>query len=100
MSRIGKKPIEIPSGVKVAITDGHAKVEGPKGKLSLELNKNVKVQIKDGKVIVESVDPATVGTAAGSGLRLVGGSSGNGLLLTTTVASNSSAPEHSCCLWY
>lgn len=64
MSRIGKKPIEIPSGVKVAITDGHVRVEGPKGKLSLELNKDVKVQIKDGKVIVESIDPENVGTSA------------------------------------
>jgi large subunit ribosomal protein L6 len=63
MSRIGKKPIEIPSGVKVAITDGLIKVEGPKGKLSLELNKDVKVQVKDGKVIVESIDPEKTGTS-------------------------------------
>src|SRR5436190_20513723 len=34
MSRIGKKPIPIPQGVKVEVTDGLVRVEGPKGKLS------------------------------------------------------------------
>ena len=33
MSRIGKQPIPIPSGVKVQVADGKIKVEGPKGKL-------------------------------------------------------------------
>ena len=36
MSRIGKQPIVIPSGVKVQIADGAVKVEGPKGKLELK----------------------------------------------------------------
>ena len=34
MSRIGKQPIAIPAGVKVAVEKGVVKVEGPKGKLS------------------------------------------------------------------
>ena len=34
MSRIGKKPIAIPSGIKVEIKDGSVEVSGPKGKLS------------------------------------------------------------------
>ena len=33
MSRIGKKPIEVPAGVKVAIDDCTVRVEGPQGKL-------------------------------------------------------------------
>ena len=32
MSRIGKQPVEVPSGVKVKIADGTIFVEGPKGK--------------------------------------------------------------------
>jgi large subunit ribosomal protein L6 len=36
MSRIGKQPVVIPSGVKVQITDGTVKVEGPKGKLEMK----------------------------------------------------------------
>lgn len=53
MSRIGKKPIEIPSGVKVAIDKGDIKVEGPKGKLSLTLHHRINVSLEDNKVIVK-----------------------------------------------
>src|SRR5215472_17465515 len=35
MSRIGHKPIAVPSGVKVALQDGKIEVQGPKGKLSV-----------------------------------------------------------------
>ncbi len=38
MSRIGKKPITIPAGVKVALTGKTVKVEGPKGKLKREIS--------------------------------------------------------------
>jgi large subunit ribosomal protein L6 len=34
MSRIGKKPVPIPQGVKVQVADGTVRAEGPKGKLS------------------------------------------------------------------
>ena len=34
MSRIGKKPIPIPSGVKVSVSNGTVSADGPKGKLS------------------------------------------------------------------
>ena len=34
MSRIGKKPISVPQGVKVAVEGATVRVEGPKGKLS------------------------------------------------------------------
>ena len=34
MSRIGKKPIEIPAGVTVTINDNNVTVKGPKGELS------------------------------------------------------------------
>ena len=36
-SRLGKRPIAIPKGVKVAVSDGVVRVEGPKGKLSQPL---------------------------------------------------------------
>ena len=48
MSRIGKQPIPIPGGVKVAIADGTVKVEGPKGKLEQAIHPNMKVE-SDGK---------------------------------------------------
>lgn len=52
MSRIGKKPIEIPEGVKVEISDKEIKVSGPKGELKQALHHEVKAESKDGKILV------------------------------------------------
>lgn len=43
MSRIGKKPVSIPKGVKVAISGRTVSIEGPKGKLSIEHRPEVEV---------------------------------------------------------
>lgn len=43
MSRIGKKTIEVPAGVKVAIKDRTVNIEGPKGKLSFTFRPEVSV---------------------------------------------------------
>lgn len=48
MSRIGKQPVVLPSGVKARLGDGKLFVEGPKGKLELDYHKNMKVQLEDG----------------------------------------------------
>jgi large subunit ribosomal protein L6 len=50
MSRIGKKPVTIPKGVKIVLTNGNASVEGPKGKMSLNIPDTVTLEIKDDKV--------------------------------------------------
>jgi large subunit ribosomal protein L6 len=64
MSRIGKKPIDIPSGVKVNLTDGSVHVEGPKGKLDLKTIDGIKIEIKDNQVVVDPIDVETNGTSA------------------------------------
>jgi large subunit ribosomal protein L6 len=52
MSRIGKKSIEIPDKVKLAVSDtGSVKVEGPKGKLEWVLPEAIKLRI-EGKLAV------------------------------------------------
>jgi large subunit ribosomal protein L6 len=52
MSRIGKKPVPYPAGVKVQVTNGTLRVEGPKGKLELAYHPNMKVQHDEsGKVL-------------------------------------------------
>ncbi|MGE0724833.1 MAG: 50S ribosomal protein L6, partial [Alphaproteobacteria bacterium] len=43
MSRIGKKPIEVPAGVKISIKDGVVQVEGPKGKLTQRVPSGIQV---------------------------------------------------------
>src|SRR5579872_5675973 len=47
MSRIGKQPVAIPSGVKVRVADGKVFVEGPKGKLELAYHRNIKVEMDE-----------------------------------------------------
>jgi len=47
MSRVGKKPIPLPKGVKITVTDGML-VEGPKGKLHVPLPDGVKAKQSDG----------------------------------------------------
>lgn len=55
MSRIGKLPIDIPSGVKVEIDSVCISVEGPKGKLKRQLLSGVSVKAQDNRIIVEKI---------------------------------------------
>lgn len=52
MSRIGKKPVSVPSGVKVEVAGSTFKAEGPKGKLTLDVHPRIKVVNQDGKSIL------------------------------------------------
>src|ERR1700682_3906653 len=53
MSRIGKLPVKIPSGVTVTLTDHTVLVKSGKTELSRTLNPQMKVTVKDGTVVVE-----------------------------------------------
>ncbi len=52
MSRIGNKPVEIPDGVSVSVSEGRISVNGPKGELSRELSREMKVEVADGILTV------------------------------------------------
>ena len=52
MSRIGKKPIAIPSGVKATLAGSVITIEGKNGKLSYAMSNRFKVDIKDGSILV------------------------------------------------
>ncbi len=52
MSRIGKKPVDLPGGVKAAMANNVITVEGAKGKLTLNIPPKFKVEVKDNKVTV------------------------------------------------
>jgi large subunit ribosomal protein L6 len=52
MSRIGKKIIEIPAAVKVALEGQGLKVSGPKGELQVIVHRDVNVEIKDNTLLV------------------------------------------------
>jgi large subunit ribosomal protein L6 len=53
MSRTGKKPVTVPSGVTASIADGQLSVKGPKGTLSLPLANEVTYSIEDGTIAVK-----------------------------------------------
>jgi len=52
MSRIGRMPVAIPSGVDVTINGREVTVTGPKGKLSLEVAEPIEVSQRDGIITV------------------------------------------------
>ena len=58
MSRIGKAPITVPSGVNIAIDDRLVSVTGPKGTLSREIPGAIVVRQEDGSLLVERPDDA------------------------------------------
>jgi large subunit ribosomal protein L6 len=53
MSRIGKKPIVVPQGVKVAMEENTVLVEGPKGKLSQVIPSGLSVKMDNGVLTVD-----------------------------------------------
>jgi large subunit ribosomal protein L6 len=53
MSRVGKKPVAIPNGVKVSLQGNILNIEGPKGKLSMPIHYIVNVVIADDQIKVE-----------------------------------------------
>jgi large subunit ribosomal protein L6 len=59
MSRIGRLPIAIPSGVSVEAVDGGVRVKGPKGTLTEKLPRGIGVAIEGGKVKFTRPDDIT-----------------------------------------
>lgn len=57
MSRIGKKPIQIPSKVQITVDNEILTVNGPKGTLTRTLNPAVRINIEDGVLNVSPGDP-------------------------------------------
>jgi len=52
MSRIGKKPIQIPEGTKVEIKGQALKVLSSKGELEIEIHRDIKAEIKDNEILI------------------------------------------------
>lgn len=52
MSRIGKLPVAVPSGVKVDFKNSLMSVTGPKGSLDLRVHEDAKVSVSDSEIVV------------------------------------------------
>jgi len=60
MSRIGKKPVSVPSGVTASVDGQTVKAKGPKGELSFVVNEEVLVKMEDGAIKVDPRDESKV----------------------------------------
>ena|SRR5437773_2536172 len=56
MSRVGKSPIPVPSGVDVTISDGNVTVKGPKGTLARQLPPDISIRQDGEQLVVERPD--------------------------------------------
>ena len=57
MSKIGKKPINIPQGADVSIREGFVSVKGPKGTLEKAVPSNIVMVVEDNKLKIKPIDP-------------------------------------------
>jgi large subunit ribosomal protein L6 len=63
MSRIAKKPVELPKGVELKESAGELSVKGPKGELQLSLNSEVAIKLEDNIVTFEAKSGSRFATA-------------------------------------
>lgn len=56
MSRIGKKPVSVPSGVTASLDGQTVKAKGPKGELKFTVPQLVSVKLEDGRIVVDPRD--------------------------------------------
>lgn len=78
MSRLGKIPITLPSGVEAAFAEGVLTMKGPKGTLTRKMRDSVEVKIEDGSITLSPVEgrdeaPAMWGTYAAHANNMVVG---------------------------
>ena len=52
MSRVGKKPIEIPAGVTVTLNNNTVTVKGPKGELTRSFNPDMTINVEENLVTI------------------------------------------------
>ncbi len=53
MSRIGRRPIDVPAGVDIALSDGQVVVKGPRGQMEQALPPTITVERQDGHLAVQ-----------------------------------------------
>lgn len=52
MSRVGRLPVDIPSGVDVNISGSHVRIKGPKGVLEYTFSPVISIEVKDNQILV------------------------------------------------
>lgn len=52
MSRVGRLPVEVPSGVDVIINGSHVKIKGPKGEMEFSFSPDISIELHEGEISV------------------------------------------------
>lgn len=60
MSRVGKLPVSIPSGVDITIGDAQIEVKGPKGSLDLATHSAIDIRVENNQALVTPVDDSRI----------------------------------------
>ena len=60
MSRIGKRPVEMPSGVSANLDNGTLSVKGPKGTLSMSTSEQIDYNIEDGSISLKPANDSRI----------------------------------------
>jgi large subunit ribosomal protein L6 len=63
MSRVGRKPIPIPKGVKVEKSNGVIKVSGPKGEITAQVHPRIEIEISSDQILVKRKSDARIDKA-------------------------------------
>lgn len=63
MSRVGKKPVVVPSGVTATVDGQYVKIKGTKGELSFTVPEEVLVKFEDGQIKVDPKDDSKISRA-------------------------------------
>lgn len=69
MSRVGKKPILIPTGVEVVLTDSGISVKGPLGKLQQEFGSDIRIERADDNVVIKTANDSKQANAMSGTMR-------------------------------
>src|SRR5690554_2548228 len=71
MSRVAKKPIELPKGVDVALDGSVVKVKGPKGSMEWDCHPSVQVAQEEGALVVKTIKPGQQAVALAGTTRAI-----------------------------
>ena len=52
MSRVGRMPVDVPSGVDVKIKGSHVQIKGPKGEMEFTFSPEIEILLKENEILI------------------------------------------------
>lgn len=66
MSRIGKKPVQVPAGITASVDGQKVTAKGPKGELFFVANDEISVALEDNAIVVKPVNDSRMRVQSGA----------------------------------